>query len=204
MQLKSLVLAAAMLGVSHGWALPSIFSRQAKCMTAAETTEMVEIYRKLIAEYTEELGEKYVHADFVDYSDSINTFIHLPLGGPSFPDRATFLDVQSWNMHFPMKILSVDAVQCNTVALQWQSQFGDANLPSKGLTIMKTLYNAEAGHWQVQEIIVEFNALTWLLNMGGSYEWEGETWTPERPDPSILAPPKRKLKLRMPKSLPQN
>ncbi|KAK0650017.1 hypothetical protein B0T16DRAFT_428523 [Cercophora newfieldiana] len=169
MQLKSLFLAAAACSVTSGLALPSIFQRQTeKCMTAAETTEIVEIYRKLIAEYTEALGEKYVAKDFVDLSDSINTFIHLPLGGPTFPDRATFLDVQSWNMHFPMKILSVDAVQCNTVALQWVSQFGEANLPSKGLTIMKTIF--EDGIWKVLEIVVEFNALTWLLNMGGSYE----------------------------------
>jgi hypothetical protein len=186
MQLTSILLAAAAANAASAFSLPSLFHRQTtpKCMTASETTEMIEIYRKLIAEYTEPLGEKYVSKDFIDISDSINTFIHLPLGGPTFPDRATFLDVQSWNMHFPMKILSVDAVQCNTIALQWVSQFGEANLPSKGLTIMKTVW--EDGIWKVAEIYVEFNALTWLLNMGGSYEWEGETYTAKRPDPATV------------------
>jgi len=189
MQLKSLLLAAtACSSVASAWSLPSLFRRQAQCMNAEETKEMVEIYRKIIAEYTEPLGEKYVAKDFVDLSDSINTFIHLPLGGPTFPTRENFLEVQSWNMHFPIKILSVDAVQCNTIALQWVGQFGDANLPSKGLTIMKTIF--EDGIWKILEIVVEFNALTWLLNMGGSYEWEGVTYTPTSPDPAILAPPK--------------
>jgi len=192
MQLTSLFLAAAACSVSSGFTLPSIFRRQSECMNAAETKEIVEIYRKIIAEYTEPLGEKYIAKDFVDLSDSINTFIHLPLGGPTFPDRATFLDVQSWNMHFPMDILSVDAVQCNTVALQWVSVFGEAKLPSKGLTIMKTV--KEDGIWKILEIVVEFNALTWLLNMGGSYEWEGETWTAARPDPAILGKPATKRK----------
>ena len=189
MHFSSILLAATTAcSVASGLALPSIFRRQAteKCMTAAEAKEAVEIYRKLIAEYTEELGEKYVAKDFVDYSDSINTFIHLPLGGPSFPNRENFLEVQSWNMHFPVKILSVDAVQCNTVALQWVASFGEANLPSKGVTIFKTIF--EDGIWKILEIVVEFNALTWLLNMGGSYEWEDVTYTPSSPDPAILKP----------------
>ena len=187
MHFSSFLLAAGACGVAHSLALPSVFRRQAtapRCMSAAETEEMIEVYRKIIAEYTEPLGEKYISKDFVDFSDSINTFIHLPLGGPSFPDRANFLDVQSWNMHFPIEILSVDAVQCNTVALQWVASFGDANLPSKGITIMKTVF--EDGIWKISKIDVEFNALTWLLNMGGSYEWEGSTWTPTSPDPAIL------------------
>ncbi len=190
MHLSSLLLASSAAGLVQSLALPSIFHRQStpRCMTAKETEEMVEIYRKLIAEYTEELGEKYVAKDFVDVSDSINTFIHLPLGGPTFPDRATFLEVQSWNQHFPIEILSVDAVQCNTVALQWVGAFGEANLPSKGITIFKTL--VEDGIWKINEIFVEFNALTWLLNMGGSYEWEDVTYTPKSPDPAILPPKK--------------
>ena len=53
---------------------------------------------------------------------------------------------------------------------------------------MKTVF--EDGIWKILEIVVEFNALTWLLNMGGSYEWEGVTYTPTSPDPAILAPPK--------------
>ena len=190
MRFSSMVLAGAACSVANGWALPSVFRRQTtpKCMTASETEFMVEIYRKLIAEYTEELGEKYVAKNFVDVSDSINSFIHLPLGGPTFANRESFLEVQSWNQHFPVEILSVDAVQCNTVALQWLAAFGKANQPSKGITIFKTVW--EDNMWKVSEIIVEFNALTWLLNMGGSYEWEDVTYTPTSPDPATKPIPK--------------
>jgi hypothetical protein len=187
------VASVAALGSSSlvaSFPLSSLFARQTpNCMTAEETKFMVEIYRQQIAEYTDELGEKYISKDFVDISDSINTFIHLPLGGPTFPDKKTFLEIQSWNEHFPVEILSVDAVQCNTVALQWKAAFGAAKLPSKGITILKTVW--EDKMWKILSIEVEFNALTWLLNMGGSYSWEGETWTPESPDPAILAKPKK-------------
>jgi hypothetical protein len=187
------IFSAALLGrsaLAMPLFLPSIFSRQApKCMTPEEAEFMIDIYRQQIAEYTDELGETYISKDFVDISDSINTFIHLPLGGPTFPDKATFLEVQSWNMHFPVEILSVDAIVCNTVALQWKASFGEANLPSKGITILKTVW--EDKMWKILSIEVEFNALTWLLNMGGSYTWEGITFSPENIDPAILPKPRK-------------
>jgi hypothetical protein len=194
MQLSSfLILAAtwgpALVGAASFNPLALLGRQTTKCMTTKEMEEMVEIYRQIIAEYTPELGEKYIAEDFVDISDTINTFIHLPLGGPTFPNKTDFLEVQSWNQHFPVEILSVDAHQCNTVALQWKASFGEANLPSKGLTIMKTVW--EGGMWKISEIVVEFNALTWLLNMGGSYIWEEKTYSPKSPDPAILVKPRK-------------
>jgi len=154
------------------------------CMTAPEMDEIIEAYRLIIAEYTEEVAAKYLSKDFVDISQSINAFIHQPLDGPTFPTKEVFMEVQSWNQHFPIEILSVDARDCDAVALQWVASFGEANLPSKGITIMKMV--VEEGMWKILSIEVEFNALTWLLNMGGSYTWEGKTWTPQNPDPSLL------------------
>lgn len=144
-------------------------------MTRAEAMEMVEVYRKLIAEYTPELGDKYASKDFIDVSDSINTFIHQPLGGPTFPTKEVFLEVQEVNPKFPVEIISVNAIDCDVIALIWKASFGEANLPSRGITIVTT--TKEAGYWQIKRIDVEFNALTWLLNMGGSYTWEDKTYT---------------------------
>lgn len=153
-------------------------------MTSDEKDFMVEIYRQSIAEFTEELGEKYISKDFVDISDSINTFTHKPLGGPTFPSKEVFLESQLYGPHFPIEILTVDAHDCNTVALQWVASFGAANLPSKGITILKTVWEDDT--WKILSIEVEFNALTWLLNMGGSYTWEGKTFTAENPDPALV------------------
>jgi hypothetical protein len=155
-----------------------------KCMSSKEATDSVETYRQLIAEYTPELGEKWVASSFVEYSDSINTFIHKKLGTATFPNKQAFMASQAVTPHFPVTILSVDAVQCNTVAIQWKSAFGAANLPAKGITTFKTVF--EDDRWKISEINVEFNSVIWLLNMGGSYTWEGKTYTPTSPDATLL------------------
>jgi len=160
---------------------------RADCMSAADAAGVVEIYKKLIAAYTEADGLKYTTKDFVDVSDSINTFIHLPLGGPTFPNQEIFNEAQLQNPPFPLEVLSVDAATCDVIALQWQATFGEAQLSSKGLTILKT--RKEDGIWKIAKIDVEFNALTWLLNMGGSYTWEDKTFTPEAPDAALKAKP---------------
>ncbi|MFX9551975.1 hypothetical protein ABTO49_20490, partial [Acinetobacter baumannii] len=92
----------------------------------ADGEYIVAAYKKLIADYTAEDGEKYTTSDFVDVSDSINTFIHMPLGGPTFPTKAVFLEVQLQNPPFPLEVISVDAVTCDTIALQWKASFGAA------------------------------------------------------------------------------
>ena len=159
----------------------------AKCMTREEADFIIDVYRKIIGDFEPELLQKYISDAFFDTSDSINTFIHKPLGGPTFPTKAIFIQKQEVGAHFSIDILSVDAVTCDTVALQWKSTFGAANLPSKGLTIMKMGF--EDAVWKIRSIEVEFNALTWLLNMGGSYTWEGVTYTPDNVDPGLLAKP---------------
>jgi len=154
-------------------------------MTREEADFIIDVYRKIIGDFDRELLQKYLSDAFFDTSDSINTFIHKPLGGPTFPTKAVFIEKQEVGAHFAIDILSVDAITCDTVALQWKSTFGEANLPSKGLTIMKMGF--EDAIWKIRSIEVEFNALTWLLNMGGSYTWEGVTYTPDSVDPGLLA-----------------
>ncbi|KAK4442370.1 hypothetical protein QBC34DRAFT_363918 [Podospora aff. communis PSN243] len=159
----------------------------AKCMTREEADFLIDVYAKVIEQFDRDLLKKYLSDDFFDTSDSINTFIHKPLGGPTFATKAIFIEKQEVGAHFPIEILSVDAVTCDTVALQWKSTFGAANLPSKGITIMKMGF--EDAIWKIRSIEVEFNALTWLLNMGGSYTWEDVTYTPENIDPALVAKP---------------
>jgi hypothetical protein len=160
---------------SSALAFPSIgslFSRQEKaCLTRAEGTEIVEIYKRLIANYKPEDCDKYCAKDFVDRSDSINTFINRPLGEPTFATKEIFMEAQLSNPPFPVVIDSIDAVDCEAIALRWHATFGAANLPSRGLTIIGT--TKSEGWWQIKSLDVEFNSLIWLLNMGGNYTWEG-------------------------------
>ncbi|KAK4181338.1 hypothetical protein QBC36DRAFT_342240 [Triangularia setosa] len=153
--------------------LGSIFSRQAEkaCMTEADAKEIVDAYVRLISNYQPEDCEKYCASDFVDRSDSINTFIFRPLGEPTFATKEIFMEAQLSNPPFPVVVDVVDAVACEAIALRWHATFGAANLPSRGITIIGT--TKREGHWQIRSLDLEFNSLIWLLNMGGSYVWEG-------------------------------
>jgi hypothetical protein len=173
----------------------SLFKRQEQaCMTEAEATEIVDIYRRLIAEYTPEIGEKYCSSDFVDRSDSINVFLGKELGEATFPTKEIFMekvcdDVRALNRPnmtdiavqqlnapgFPLEVDGVDLIGCDAIALRWHATFGAANLPSRGISILG-MTNRE-GWWQIKSMDVEFNNMIWLLNMGGSYTWEGKTVT---------------------------
>jgi len=168
-----LVAVAALIGSVAssplGW-----FSRRAStaaCMSRSDAAGVVEVYRQLIANYTDTTAQKYCADAFKDVSDSINTFLHQPFGQPTFPTKKDFIEAQEYNPPFPLVVQSVDAVDCASIALQWTATFGDAQMPSKGITIIKT--TNEKGWWQILEIDVEFNSLNWLLDMGGNYTWDG-------------------------------
>ena len=120
-------------------ALPSLNSllgrADTKCLTRDEAKSTVEIYRQLIANYTDEVCEKYCADEFVDRSDSINTFIFRPLGEPTFATKKIFMEAQATNPAFPVVIDTIDAVDCEAIALTWHATFGAAMKPSKGITI---------------------------------------------------------------------
>lgn len=174
----------SLLALAAPVVLASPLERRDDCMSNDDATNLVNVYARLISNYTADDGSKYLTSDFVDVSDSIDTFIHLKLGGPTFPTKEAFMTAQLSNPPFPVEVESVDAVTCNAIALQWKAAFGDANLPSKGITILKTAM--EDSMWKIKQISVEFNSLIWLLDMGGSYIWEGTTFSPDSPDPTLL------------------
>ncbi|KAK4147873.1 uncharacterized protein C8A04DRAFT_33959 [Dichotomopilus funicola] len=160
---------------SSAFAFPSfgsLFSRQEEeCLTREEAKEIVDVYQRLIANYQPEDGEKYCASDFVDRSDSINTFIFQPLGEPTFATKEIFMEAQLSNPPFPVVVDSIDAIDCEAIGLRWHATFGAANQPSRGITIIGT--TKREGWWQIKSLDVEFNSLIWLLNMGGNYTWEG-------------------------------
>jgi hypothetical protein len=175
--LFSAILTAAAFA-SSALALPSLTERQTatSCLTKPEATTLVGIYQQLIANYSDALAAQYCSEDFADYSDSINTFLNQPLGGATFATKKIFMDAQELNPPFPLVVDSIDAVDCTFITLRWHATFGDAMKPSKGITVLEL--TKATGAWQIKLIDVEFNALTWLLDMGGSYIWEGSTYSP--------------------------
>ncbi|KAK3935999.1 hypothetical protein QBC46DRAFT_396190 [Diplogelasinospora grovesii] len=174
----SILAVAAFAGLALALpSLGSLFTRvtpqdcEGDCLTRADAKQIVDIYQQLIANYTDAVCEKYCADDFVDISDSINTFIFQPLGGPTFASKQIFMDAQKNNPPFPVVIDSIDAVDCTAIGLRWHATFGAANKTAKGITILDT--TKKAGWWQIKMIDVEFNSLIWLLDMGGNYTWAG-------------------------------
>jgi len=182
----SSLLTTAVLASSALAAPSQVVKRDDECLTRDEAKAMVEVYRGLIAEYTDEACEKYCADDFADYSDSINTFLNQPLGGPTFATKEIFMAAQAQNPPFPLTVDSIDAVDCDVIALRWHAAFGEANLTNKGITVLEV--TKASGDWQIKLIDTEFNALTWLRDMGGEYTWEGKTYGPEAPT-NTTAPP---------------
>ena len=171
--MKSCLLVAAAALAAPVFTSPAVGRRQnaPACMNATDAKEMVDVYARMISNYKPEDCEKYCADSFVDNSDSINTFLNQPLGGPTFATKKIFMEAQLVNPPFPLVVDSVDAVACDTIGLRWHATFGEANKPSKGITILHT--TKEKGWWQIKQLDVEFNSLMWLLNMGGNYTWEG-------------------------------
>jgi hypothetical protein len=174
--LFSTIFTAAALACSALAVPTATRSETAACLTRDEAKTVVGIYKDLIANYTDALCTKYCSEDFQDYSDSINTFIHQSLGGPAFASKTIFMQAQELNPPFPLVVDSIDAVDCTYIALRWHAAFGEANLPNKGITVLQVTNTA--GWWQIKLIDTEFNGLTWLRDMGGSYQWDGNTYGP--------------------------
>lgn len=174
MRLSALLGVGAVLA-STGMASPFLGERSQlatkDCLAAQDAKDIVNVYKKLIANYTDADCTKYCADTFVDNSDSINSFLNQPLGKATFATKKIFMDAQAVNPPFPLEVDSIDAVDCDVVALRWHATFGEAMKPSKGITILKN--TKEKGWWQIKEIDVEFNGLTWLLDMGGNYTWTG-------------------------------
>jgi hypothetical protein len=174
MRLSTVFLSALAGRVGAFPSLGPLFTRQTtttSCITRDEAKQITDIYAGLIANYQPADCERYCADEFVDRSDSINTFIFQPLGQPTFGTKQIFMDAQLSNPSFPLIVDSIDAVDCQAVALRWHATFGAANESSRGITILGT--TKEKGYVQIKSIDVEFNSLIWLLDMGGNYTWEG-------------------------------
>lgn len=98
----------------------------------------------------------------------------IPIKPPNAIDKTDTAPPQQLNAPgFPLEVDHVDVVGCDAIGLRWHATFGAANLPSRGISILGL--TKDEGWWQIRTMDVEFNSMIWLLNMGGSYTWEGET-----------------------------
>lgn len=148
-------------------------------MTRAEADHLVDVYARSIAAFSGGLLQTYLAKSFVDVSDSINIFIHRPLGPPPPPPLNPRRSSSRSSARGPTSPSRSSPWRCSG-----SRTLGGCGCRRRGLTILKTVW--ESGIWRVGEIVMEYNALVWLLNIGGSYTWEGETYTGMEPGAAKL------------------
>ncbi len=120
---------------------------------------------------------------FADFSDSINTFIFEPLGGQPAQLPEDLHGRPAVESSFPLVVDGIDAVDCDVIALRWHATFGEAQGQPRRPILRTT---KKAGWWQISRIDVEFNSLTWLLDMGGNYPGLAKCVAPNSPTTPLL------------------
>ncbi|KAK0616409.1 hypothetical protein B0T14DRAFT_523098 [Immersiella caudata] len=145
-----------------------------KCLCKADVDELVDAYVTILsASAWDPENEKYIHDDFLDVSDSINTLIPpagLPLGNPIF-NKETFIQHQiDQPDNLPVVIEKLGPWNCNGISFVWTATFkkfgGQEEKRVRGITILETAKVGE--QWQIKHIDVEFNTINYLLAIGGS------------------------------------
>lgn len=142
------------------------------CISRAEARDLAESYAALVGDFKESDAQHWLADDFVDYSDSINTFTNKDLGSLTF-NKKSFIGSQSSGElpPTPVTVIGEPVVDCDRVAIVWSSTFGKG-WPSKGLTVVEVEKNDKGdgrSKWLMTRWDVEFNSLVWAYDMGQYY-----------------------------------
>ncbi|KAL2104930.1 hypothetical protein VUR80DRAFT_9313 [Thermomyces stellatus] len=143
-----------------------------QCISRAEAGELAQAYAALIGAFKETDAEHWLADDFIEHSDSINTFINKPLGSMTF-DKASFIANQASGElpPTPVTVVGEPLVECNRVVILWSSTFGKG-WPAKGVTVVEVKKNGDKdgrSKWLMKRWDVEFNSLAWAYDMGQYY-----------------------------------
>lgn len=143
-----------------------------RCISRREVNDMVEAYASIVGAFTEDEARHWLADDWVDYSDSINTFVGKEFGAATFNKESFIASQSAGNLPpTPITILGEPVVDCNRVSIVWSSTFGKG-WPSRGLTIVEVGRNDKGdgrSKWLMKRWDVEFNSLVWAYDMGQYY-----------------------------------
>ncbi|KAK3998082.1 hypothetical protein QBC44DRAFT_313844 [Cladorrhinum sp. PSN332] len=157
---------------SRGFPFPGVKNSKRSCLRHSDVDTLVDAYVRMITKWND-ADAVYLASDFIDSSDSINQLAGIPLGTPTFPSKAAFIEhqhVQPDNL--PITITYKSPTDCGEIALIWAVKFGKAQIQVRGITILGAV--KEGGDWKIKSIDVEFNNIAYLLNIGGSFLFPGQ------------------------------
>ncbi|RMY93028.1 hypothetical protein D0861_02171 [Hortaea werneckii] len=135
----------------------------------------------LISNYSNELADKTIYPDFVDYSGnaaicprepSVNTLINsggnapMPLLNPTFSSREEFKIASAMQPPVPFEVQNI-WYNCDTVTVRWLS--AQTPLPVVGISVLHTTCSENPDSpvpYQIDQIWAEFDSGAWLVNLG--------------------------------------
>lgn len=131
---------------------------------------MVQAFVSLLTDYSQDVAEALLAANFQDTSDSINFLEGAPLGSTTFPSKQAFEEGQSEQPAIPsFTVLNIDAITCEgVVAWRWLAELGQDEV--KGINIFYATKTGEGnyGGWQISQNFSEFNSAAWVVDIGGT------------------------------------
>lgn len=141
-----------------------------KCLCKSDVDELVAIYVRILKTWDEE-DAKYLHEDFYDWSDSINSLAQLEPGFPIF-NKESFVERQNTTPdRLPVELVRLGPWNCDEISFIWSATFGRDPKVVRGLTIIKA--SKDVGYWQIKGLDLEFNSIQFLKNIGGSVTYPG-------------------------------
>lgn len=148
-------------------ALPSV---NAQCLTSNAANTLATNFGTLVSAYSQKLANQTLTADFIDYSESVNTLIDgggdapVALLGETFSSRAAFEAASSQQPSVPFAVQNV-WFNCDTITVRWKS--AQSPQPVIGISVFHTvftLFNTPV-QWQIDEIWGESTGTVFPLAM---------------------------------------
>lgn len=148
------------------------------CMTWDDAQAVVNNWKALITDYSDEVADRSVTVGFTDYSESVNTLINtcpqgdaakpLPLLMPTFSNRAEFKEAQGQQPPINFEQLQMWHT-CSSVTARWKttntappSKVPDVK-PVVGIFVLETVPVGDA--FKIERAYSEFDAGAWLQNL---------------------------------------
>ncbi|KAI3317567.1 hypothetical protein HD806DRAFT_526930 [Xylariaceae sp. AK1471] len=154
------------MGAVTGHPAPPGHPTRSWCLDPKDGQKLAARYADLIGAFTASKAQVLLTSDFTETSDSINALSGKPLGSVTFPSKQDFINEQLQQPSIPLKITSVDAVTCDTVALRWTQTFGTPAKSVAGITVL--VARMENDDWRLKTIYTEFNSMVYVQDIGGA------------------------------------
>lgn len=144
------------------------------CMTDDEALHVANNFKELISAYTNATAERVLCTSFSDYSDSVIELINngcangpIPLGSPTFTDRASFEAGQGSQPNITFNILKTWNA-CDAVAIRWRTPnpgFVNPEQQVTGIIVAETVRATGPEPWLIETVYSEFNSGAWLVDL---------------------------------------